>query len=325
MSSSRVPVVSRLEYIFDFLHGLQTRSDRAALESKLAERKRQFEVEKYRALGRGNPLMKKLSRAANLLDHCETMAARMGLTEGAPEPKLTEDGMRLMSLPDDERRDAFATRFLATFSASRTFLLLLNGRFDHEILFPTEHVRTAGARFVDIAKPMGLSVDVVSFVVIREILSQSGLINWHPVREGMPQWRLYLACEISSGESSIGGLTFSHETKTYGLRRTQPPYTNIREVLWEEYMERTHDVPFRPIFYSDLRTAVCYRLKMSDQVFDSFASDFLQNRDKNYEVVWSAGSLPYNRDSASLLKSLPPKMEDEEYVIYLKIERRRAN
>jgi hypothetical protein len=39
-------------------------------------------------------------------------------------------------------------------------------------------------------------------------------------------------------------------------------------------------------------------------------------------VIWSEGVLQYQKDSASMLKSLPPKNEWGRYVVYLKMVRR---
>ena len=44
--------------------------------------------------------------------------------------------------------------------------------------------------------------------------------------------------------------------------------------------------------------------------------------DEFLHVIWSEGVLPYQQDSASMLKSLPPKNEWGRYVVYLKIVRR---
>lgn len=44
--------------------------------------------------------------------------------------------------------------------------------------------------------------------------------------------------------------------------------------------------------------------------------------DSILQVIWSEGVLQYQKDSASMLKCLPPKNEWGRYVVYLKIVRR---
>jgi hypothetical protein len=323
-----VPVVLRLEYLVDYLQGVAARADPASLESILAERKRAFETEKYKALGRGRPFSRKLSYAAILVQHCGKMSSQMGFVGRGPKAALSSDGETLLHSPEKIRLDLFASRFLATYEATRKLLLLMNERINKEIVFPTEHSRTEGERFVDLARPSGLFVDVVSFTVIREMLSEVGLINWHPVhQENRTLWKLYLTAEIAElgpKPSMERRISFIQDGRTYVAMRREMTYSEVRSALWDEYMEQTHYIPFRPVFYSDLRVAACHRLRISDRGFDAFAMEFLQRKDDAFEVVWSTGSLPYDRDSASLLKSLPPRMEGGEYVIYLKIKRRAA-
>ena len=44
--------------------------------------------------------------------------------------------------------------------------------------------------------------------------------------------------------------------------------------------------------------------------------------DETIHVVWSEGQLQYEKDNASMLKSLPPKNEWGNYVVYLKMVRK---
>jgi hypothetical protein len=44
--------------------------------------------------------------------------------------------------------------------------------------------------------------------------------------------------------------------------------------------------------------------------------------DSKYLLLGAGGTLSFRRDSASLIKSLPPKTDRGEYMVYLKMDRR---
>jgi len=66
---------------------------------------------------------------------------------------------------------------------------------------------------------------------------------------------------------------------------------------------------------------VCANLRIRDDQFDAEVLQMV-DWDDVFQVVWSEGVLPYQRDSAGMLKSLPPKTESGNYIVYLKIVRR---
>jgi hypothetical protein len=62
-------------------------------------------------------------------------------------------------------------------------------------------------------------------------------------------------------------------------------------------------------------------LRIRDDQFDSEVLGMVDS-DEVLHVIWSEGVLPYQQDTASMLKSLPPKNEWGRYIVYLKIVRR---
>src|SRR5208337_1075217 len=89
----RVPLVKRVEYIIDLLETVKTGYSKEAADAKLAERKRSFEVEKARALGRGNPFRARLKKAARLVEFCEALCRQTGFIESSMGTyRLTEKG-----------------------------------------------------------------------------------------------------------------------------------------------------------------------------------------------------------------------------------------
>jgi hypothetical protein len=45
-------------------------------------------------------------------------------------------------------------------------------------------------------------------------------------------------------------------------------------------------------------------------------------KDEKYLLLAAGGSLPYSRDSAGMLKSLPPRTSRGQYMVYLKMDER---
>jgi len=323
-----VPRVSRLEYLVDFLTAFSKGANRAELESKLIERKSWFEDEKYKAVGRGKPFGNKaLAHASSLLTDSFALSRQLGFIQGKEgDRKLTEEGQRFLSVSDYiSCPNLFAQRFVRTYSSAQDLMLLLDKAPNHQITLSTQTYKKEGRHFTEIAKPLGLHTDVVTFIITREILSQLSLINWKPTYEHGSECIVYLSSNIEKTDNPnepVGGLTFKNNGTLYSATIRSEPYDVIRDTLWSEYMELTDYVPLFPVFYSDLRSAVCCKLRISDKVFDAFAELFVSGNDTKLDVVWSSGSLPYSRDSANLLKSLPPKSVDGEYIIYLKIEKK---
>ena len=95
----------------------------------------------------------------------------------------------------------------------------------------------------------------------------------------------------------------------------------FRDCLWETYLSLADRIPGSPLFYSSVREKVCGLLKIRDDQFDNEIMRMVE-WDEMLRVIWSEGVLQYQKDSASMLKSLPPKNEWGRYVVYLKMVRR---
>ena len=65
---------------------------------------------------------------------------------------------------------------------------------------------------------------------------------------------------------------------------------------------------------------MCYLLQITDDQFDCEVSEMMK-LDEALSVHGSEGYLPYRRDSAGMMKSLPPKNVWGDYIVYLRIER----
>ena len=131
-----IPRVRRLEYLVDLLHVVQQAGEKEAIAQKLAERKRSFEVEKSKALGRGRPFMAKLKETARLTSECLNMAAHLGFIEGRNKPALSLEGRRLLSAPEVAQKTFFIHCVLETYPQAAHVLLLISEQPDGKVVAP---------------------------------------------------------------------------------------------------------------------------------------------------------------------------------------------
>lgn len=317
----RIPRVRRLEYLMDFLQVVMEGYDKSVAERRLADRKRWFEAEKGKALARFR-FTEKLKEAADLALDCLTMSLHLGFVQGREKPVLTAKGQALLALNNTEQKRLFAQSFLQTFVYAPHILVSIAKQPSKEVNLPMERNNVL---FAEDATRYGLQVGQTSFEVARDLFSQLGLMNWHIYfSNGKRYSKVYLTSNIMSGKgpplsSGVEAITFTYNGQEFAAVPIELPYLLFKQALWEEYLKLSEYVPRRPIFYSKLRSEVCYRLRVSDHMFDAYATRTMKG-DDTYLVVGSGGSLPYSRDSASLLKSLPVKSERGEYIVYLKMD-----
>lgn len=325
MKHVRIPRVRRVEYLLDFLKVVEQGYDRKLAEQKLAERKRIFEIEKNKALGRGRPFMEKLRRTKSLREDCQTLSTRLGFVriEDKLNIELTESGEFFLNADDGERRRVLAQGLLTTHTAFSHVLLTVAKAPNSEVSLPTKKDNRS---FVQKAAPCGIEVGQTDFDVVCELASQLELLNWFPFNMNSGRYkRVYLTSVIYNNVETMNAqeksllLHFTYVDKSFWIGPNHVRREEFKKTLWEEYLKATRYVPRRPVFYSQLRSNVCYELRMSDRVFDTYAEEIIRSDDA-YRLVGSGGSLPYSRDMASLLKSLPLKTKRGEYIVYLKMD-----
>jgi len=319
ISLKAIPIVRRPEYLDAFLDGVRQGWERKELMATLGERKKAFEIEKDLALGRGNPHRKDISEAHSLLKHCVKLARDMKFVDKTgPRSRLLEAGRAYLDADEDIRRRTFAEAFSRAYphlAAIVTALLRLSGE---EAILPLMDL----PEFKQEAEKYGFSVGKMYFDVVRDIGTRLGLMNWYVRGVGLERRQhVYLACRIlaedpgsfflriRSGDSWLFAVPFELERSVF------------RKALWEAYLDLVDGIPGSPIFYSSVREKVCAMLRLRDDQFDSEVMRMV-DWDEMLHVIWSEGVLQYQKDSASMLKSLPPKNEWGRYVVYLKIVRR---
>ncbi len=326
---ARVPRIARLEFITDFLEGLNEGLDDEKLEQKLASRKFEFEREKYRALGRGAPFSEKQKKVLSVgrfkLSDCEKMCSILGLIYSNGRFKLSDMGNRILRLKSREQRDEFGSLFLNNFLEFANFLLQLNISSGKELSLPDIRHSSSKQLFGELAKSFGIDLDAISFNHMRDLLSQIGYINWYPEKSENEVWsKTYLTCQVHLLEKGHRGTdklpTFVYNSNHYSVELNDCSAEVFSITAWEEYMQAAKDVQWKPVFYADLRARTCERLRICDEIFDSHLFELLRDPSK-FKTVWSGGTIPRSVDSASLLKNLPPHATEDDYMVYLMIGR----
>jgi hypothetical protein len=330
-----VPSVKRTEYLFDFLEVIRIGYSRETVEAKLADRKRSFEIEKARALGRGRPFTSRMKKASGLARFCQEMSRHTGLIETADGSyRLTNKGERLlqMALQGQETDAPILKLLLEVYPSFLEIVTAIDSANGDEIILPLTRSKEI---FSEAALPCNILVDLWGFAIVRDLCSQLGVLNWFPeILGGVRVQRVFTTCTIRelvepqilhSADYAI------HEVRTFPIvvmtrsgshvviDRNEAAPDRFREVLWSEYLKTTNYVPRKPVFYSNLRSKVCHALRIPDKEFDRLTRTMMEKDDK-YLLIAAGGSLPFSRDSAGMLKSLPPQSTRGEYIVYLKMD-----
>jgi hypothetical protein len=307
-----IPLVRRLEYLEVFLTGVKRGSQRKELMVALGERKKAFEIEKDLALGRGNPHRKDITEATRLLKYCIKLARDMKFVDRTGStPRLLETGK-------DTRRCMFAEAFSEAYPHLATVVSALSHLDGEEAILPLMNQ----PEFEPEAAKYGFSLGQMYFDTVRDIGTRLGLINWYVSGVGSERRQhVYLTCQLTREDpGSFLVKIHSNESWLYAVS-FEVERNRFRESLWDSYLILADGVPGSPVFYSSVREKVCAAIKLRDDQFDNEVMRMV-DWDEMLHVIWSEGVLQYQKDSASMLKSLPPKNEWGRYVVYLKMVRR---
>ena len=148
-----------------------------------------------------------------------------------------------------------------------------------------------------------------------------GLVNWRNVGSGEGRVQhVYLTCSPAMEPVGEYCVRVAAGDRWLFFVSEKVLRDGFREALWESYLNLAEGVPGSPVFYSDVRAEVCYLLRITDGQFDSMIFEMIAGDDA-LKVYGSEGYLPYRRDTAGMLKSLPPRNVWGDYIVYLRIER----
>jgi hypothetical protein len=314
-----IPVVRRVEYLDAFLDGVSKGWEKRELEAAIGERKKNFELEKNLALGRGKPYQKKITEAVRLQRYCLRLGKDLGFVEKiGSKVKLLDKGRTYSEADEKSRMRILGEAYSEAYPHLSAIVLALN-RLKGEAVLPLMNkppIRPEITKY-------GINIDQVSFDTVRDIGTRLGLINWYVTGSGADRRQhVYSTCAVTETPPR-GDYLFrlNHRGNSLFAIQNKVERNGFKAALWDTYLTLANGVPGFPIFYSLVREQVCAALRIRDDQFDSETMNMV-DWDEALHVIWSEGVLPYQQDTASMLKSLPPKNEWGRYVVYLKIVRK---
>lgn len=315
----RAPVVRKLEYLLDYLLAVRTQSSSEEIEQRLSDRKKEFEREKNLAVGRGNPFRKNIEKTSRLAEECFKLAKTLGYIQRVNgEVYISEKGEYFLRVSNREQKVLFAKDYSRVYPHLAALVLTLAKLQSGEAVLPMMNKPL----FRPEAEKIGLVCGQVTFDLTRDLTTILGMTNWYYEGVGVERRQhVYLTCTLSSDISSFREIRLHLGSGWLYVIPRQIERPLFREALWNEYLGLADGVPGSPIFYSSARERVCADLRIRDDQFDAEVFKMVE-WDDEFIVVWSQGVLPYQRDSSGMLKSLPPKNESGNYIVYLKMVRR---
>jgi hypothetical protein len=314
-----VPIVRRLEYLEVFMEGVKGRLDRKELTLALGERKKSFEIEKDLALGRGNPRRKDITQANSLLKYCIRLSRDLGFVNKVDQSfRLTAMGKEYLASDDYHRKRTFSEAFSEVYPHIAIIVLALVNLQGSDAILPSNNK----PKFDEESQKYGFSTEQMYFDTVRDLGTSLGLLNWCVRGSGVEKRQhVYLTARISASDPGSYLVRIRNNKGWLFAVPFEVDRNSFREALWEAYLSLVDGVPGSPAFYSSVREQVCATLKLRDDQFDGEIMKIV-DADRVLQVIWSEGVLQYQKDYASMIKSLPPKNEWGRYVVYLKIVRR---
>ena len=315
---THIPVVRRLDYLDSYLQSIHDRLSQEELEVALADIKRGFEREKIMAVGRGNPYRKGIEKTSRLASYCKAFSKKLFFIVSVfSELRLTERGIKYIQSKEDVRKRMLCEFFSMAYPHLGVLVSVLMNQATRTVTLPLQNKPP----FRPLAMQFGLDIGQVAFDTLRDLATGIGVVNWYYSGVKLDRRQhVYLTCHISESEES--GYRVMYQGEWIDAVPNDVDESEFKKVLYGSYLDLTEGVPGSPVFYSALREIVCYELRINDRLFDSKVLGLVE-RDSELVVVWSEGVLPYLQDSAGMLKSLPPKTDYGNYIVYLKIKKRR--
>ena len=309
-----IPLVRRIEYLEVYLEGLVKRLSKSEMEASLMERKTGFEYEKNAALGRGAIQSKRNLQAPYLLRYCFRLSRDLGfISLRGKDAHISDKGVRFLQSGELERIVLFSEAYSEAYPHLYVLVDALSragGAFSLSVV---------KASFDSEAERLGLRMSQVVYDAVRDVATYLGLVNWFMSGTGsMRGQHVYLACRLLDEPQSLYDVRLWTGDKWLYCAESVVDGDVFRSELWESYRDLTGGVPGSPVIYSQIRDEVCSLLRIRDDQFDSRLMDMIEG-DEVLRVYGSEGTLPYGRESAGMLKSLPPKNVWGDYIVFLRI------
>jgi len=130
----------------------------------------------------------------------------------------------------------------------------------------------------------------------------------------------YYQLAFGSTQLMEGYLFFQTDTDQVYVKDHKIPLSDFEQNLWEEYLNLSKMTPMVAVLYPSLRNQVCAVLAISDQAFDHQLF-LLIKHSQRLDIHPSDGMLSYAAHLAHIGKFLPPQTSEDNFIVYLKIER----
>lgn len=335
----RFPRFHRFEYIFDLLESIELGlNDVSKIDEKLKKRKKEFEHMKYIATGRGRQNSNSDSSVPSALTRDGISSClKMGLILSDPNKKgykLTEEGKHLLATAGSNKEfdHKFSLKclehYFKAYPDSLLMLTKLRSLPKMELDIPDTR-NTGHATAEEISNIIGFRIDSPSLKSLVYTLGQNQLVNFQLIKIDTNNSiiRTYLTCKICEKQCSnkssmeLAGDQLVSSENIFIINDIDQE--DFEDITWKEYLRITKNYEDIPVYYWDLRSAVCYRLRISDQVFDRHLLELAKSSTK-LRMGWSSGYVPSTVANANAMKSLPPKIDDKYYIVYVSFDRRQV-
>lgn len=310
-----------------------------SIDEALIQRRKIFEDTKYNATGKGKIFYKVGKKVpSELTKECISACLKMGLIMKNEKKKnsfaITREGKRILDFkPNNQFNNRFKKEcllfYLKTYSDCISLIEILEKNEKKELDLPDTRSR-GHITSEQIEKLIGLKIDIVSLRNLIYVLDQNQLINFILVKQenDVNIIRTYLTCKIykntfTNKDKNINehNLLIIINNTIFFIEINEISQEKFEEVVWSEYLNLTDNYEDLPVYYWDLRSSVCYRLKISDQKFDEQLR-ILEKVSNKYKMGWSAGHVPAHITNANSIKNVPPKIDNEYYMVYVSFDRR---
>ena len=226
----RIPPVFRLEYLHVFLSTIADKGyDYETLREAIFNQRLRFEKEKFKAIGRGYRLKKVKSK--HLVKNCRQLSIQMGFLRKADgDLLLSEDSKMFLEygIGDHRIKSMLLDKLLNTYIPFREALFCIRNQENGKILLP---LRKEKGLFKSFAEKYELRLNPVQFEVVRNLLTQFGVLNWRERRNGNRMQRVYLIVVVLKLSESLKSL---NETSKFTSFTNFSVSQFIKEIAREE-------------------------------------------------------------------------------------------
>jgi len=228
----RIPPVFRLEYLHVFLSIIADKGyDYETLREAIFDQRLTFEKEKFKAIGRGYRLKKEKVKSKHLIKNCYQLSIQTGFLRKADgDLFLSEDSQMFVELGigNPKTKTMLLDKLLNTYLPFREALFCIRNQENGKILLP---LRKEKGLFKSFAEKFQLGMNPIQFEVVRNLLTQFGVLNWRERRNGNRMQRVYLIVVVLKLSESLKSL---NETSKFTSFTNFSVSQFIKEIAREE-------------------------------------------------------------------------------------------